>query len=239
MRGFGHGRGGGSSGLETRKLVVVIHGNSVARGEGASAGHQPSDMVTSLLAARGITASVFNEAVNGQDIDYYITNFSTQVHQHYDSTRANIVLILEDSDYIDDTRGAAGDSLSLTNPSAAGLANYNKFVSYAQTAHALTTSNQPPWLVIAVCAPACNEPSTYATSGDNTNYQNACEASNDLKRLDRANFYRISDARRIWQFSPPFDTTIYQNAPNGERIHLQDLGYDTLGVCFFNTIIGG
>jgi hypothetical protein len=212
-------------------LVIVTHGNSVLRGEGASAGHQPSDIVGSLRglsvfgSGASTTTGVVNECVNGQDIDYYISNFSVQVHPHFNSSfvGASVVVIGETSDYIDDTRGAAGDSLSLSDPTAAGLANYNKHVTYAQAAIALG------WKVAVVCMPDAVEPSTYADSTANASYRTARDHSYDLMLADTTNFYRVINCRARSEFSSPWSTTYYVNAPNGERIHLQDAGYDLEG----------
>lgn len=128
-------------------MIIVVSGNSVSRGEGASAGHTPAEQMATALTAAGKTATVFNEAVNGQDIDFFIANFSTQVQPHRNAQRFNIALMLETAIYVDDTLGAMGTGLSLSDPTAAGVANYNKHVTWAN----LASSNG--WNPIVVCAP--------------------------------------------------------------------------------------
>ena len=215
-------------------LVIVTHGNSVVRGEGATSGHQPSDRVASL---RGMTVgvNVFNEAVNGQDIDYYISNFAGQVGTHLVGTADAAhriqnrcwVVIGETLDYVDDTLGSAGSGLSISNPSAAGTADYNKLVTYA------TAAKNAGWMVAVICMPDAVEPAAYAGAPtgatDNTQYRTARDASYALVRADTTNFDRVVDCRARSEFSNPWSLTYYQNEGDGQRIHLTDAGYDLEG----------
>jgi hypothetical protein len=204
-------------------MIVVVSGNSVARGEGSTAGHTPAEQLSLALAAAGRTATVFNEAVNGQDIDYFIANFSSQVTPHYVASRFNIAIMLETAIYVDDTLGAMGTGLSLNDPTAAGVANYDKHVTWAGIASAAGFNP------IVVCAPDLVEPSSYADAAANALYRQARDHSYTLMLADTAHFYRVVNARARSEFSDPWSLTYYQNAGEGERIHLTDAGYDLLG----------
>lgn len=228
------------------KLNIVVVGNSVAGANGGiSSTHQPPQQLAANLTAAGRTFSVHDATVGGSDNVYWANATQiTTIDGFYTNTAGwlNICILLETSDYIDDTRGnpsGGGDGLSLSDPTAAGQACYDLHVTWAQLLKAKRSAGNAggAWLPVPVCPPDVNEPSSYASTSDNNNYRTARNHSNDLLLANTTDFWRVIDAYSVTGFHGTLGTPLYQNAGSGQWIHLDVDGGDLLGLTFYQGII--
>ena len=207
---------------------------------GIAFAHQPIQQLIANLTANftpiGRLFNVWDHSAGGEATTYWADPVRiAQMDARYvnDPAWANVCILLETADYVDDVLGAAGSGLALTNPTAAGQADYDAHVLWAQRMKAAHTA----WLPVPVCPPDLNEPSTYASSSDNAQYRLARNHSNALKLADTTNFWRVIDAYSNPAFNGTLGPPYYQNAGLGQWIHLTETGADLLGLIEYQGIV--
>lgn len=198
-------------------LNIVLQGNSILGGGGGVT--TPFKPVTLIAAARP-TATVTDAAPGGGgDIVNLRTNIAN-VTSLYNPARRNVAILLETSNYINDTRGEAafgGDGLSLSDPSAAGLAYYNLVLAWVADVRAAG-------FLACVCTASIAYENTASPLSNNTQYLAAQNAAHTNMRSNTQQFDYFADPANDSRMQDTADTTYF----DGSRIHLTDPGSQVL-----------
>lgn len=196
-------------------LNIVLHGNSIlGGGGGVTAPFKP----VAIIAALRPTANVTDAASGGGgDIINLRANIGN-VTSLYNPARRNIAVLLETSNYINDTRGEWGDGFTLTNPNGAGQAYYDQALLWVASVRA------GGFMAMVCTAPAAYE-TTASPLSNNTLYYQAHAYAHALIRNNPGNVDYVCDLASDSRFQTTTDSTYY----DGSQIHLTDAGSSVLG----------
>lgn len=201
--------------LEQLPQKIVFHGNSVlGGGGGVTSPNKPYEVLASLRP----TALVVDAASGGGgDILNLISNVAN-VTNLYDADYRNYAVLLETSNYINDTRGEWGDGDTLIDPDGVGQDYYDQVLIWVAAVRA------GGFLACVCTAPAAYE-TTASPLSNNTLYYQSHEYAHDLIRDNPSNVDYVIDCRANSLFQDTTNTTIY----DGSQIHLTNVGSVALG----------
>lgn len=192
-------------------LNIVLQGHSIlGGGGGVTLPFRPK----TLIAAARPTAIVTDITVGGVDVIALRARVTSDMAPLYNASRRNIAILLETSDYIDDTRGEAafgGDGLSLSDPAAAGAAYFAQVSGWVAQVRAAGFQ-----------AMVCTASSSYETTANplsnNTQYLAGQDAAHALMRLNKSQYDLFADPAADPRLQDTSNTTYFDSG----RIHLTD-----------------
>lgn len=196
---------------------IVFHGNSVLGGAGATSPNKPYEV---LAALRPSAVVVDAAAGGGGDIITLRANIA-DVTSLYDAGYRNYAVLLETTNYINDTRGEAafgGDGLSLSDPNAAGQAYYDQVLLWVASVRAAG------FLACVCTAPNAYE-ATASPLSNNTLYEQARDYAHALIMANPGQFDYTVDVAADSRMQTPSDPTYF----DGSQIHLNNTGSTVLG----------